>query len=78
MIGGGGIRRETGTDIHTSPYIKCITNKNLPYSPGNFTPYPSKDYMGKNLSKEWIYVYVQLNHFAALLKRTCCESTVLQ
>ena len=39
----------SGIDINASLCIKCITNKNLPYSTGNFTPYPLKDYVGKNL-----------------------------
>ena len=35
--------------------------------------------MGKGSEKEWIYVYVQLNHFAVHLKRTQhCKSTTLQ
>ena len=35
--------------------------------------------MGKESEKEWIYVYVQLNHFPVYLKQTQhCESTILQ
>ena len=36
-------------------------------------------YMGKESEKEWIYVYVQLNHFAIHVKLTQhCKSTILQ
>ena len=35
--------------------------------------------MGKESEKEWIYVYVYLNHFAVQLKLTQhCKSTILQ
>ena len=35
--------------------------------------------MGKESEKEWIYAYVQLNHFSIHLKLTQhCKSTVLQ
>ena len=36
-------------------------------------------YMGIESKKEWIYVYVQLNHFAVHLKLTQhCKSTIFQ
>ena len=35
--------------------------------------------MGKEPKKQWIYVYVQLNHFAVHLKLTQhCKLTILQ
>ena len=35
--------------------------------------------MGKESEKEWIYVYVKVNHFAVYLKLTQhCKSTILQ
>ena len=35
--------------------------------------------MGKESEKEWIHVYVELNHFAVHLKLTQhCKSTILQ
>ena len=35
--------------------------------------------MGKESEKEWIYVYVQLNHFGVHLKLTQhCKSTIPQ
>ena len=43
------------------------------------TQYSVITYMGKESEKEWIYVYVQLNHFAAHLKLTQhCKSTIFQ
>ena len=36
-------------------------------------------YMGKESKKEWIYVFVKLNHFVVDLKLAQrCKSTVLQ
>ena len=37
---------------------------------GDSTQYSVITYMGKESEKEWIYVYVQLNHFAIYLKLT--------
>ena len=35
--------------------------------------------MGQESEKEWIYVYVELNHFAIHLRLTqYCKSTILQ
>ena len=53
---GGGINWEIGID--TLPYIKEITNKDLPYSTGNSAQYSVMTYMGKESKKELIYVYV--------------------
>ena len=56
-----------------------IINKNLLYSTGNSTQYSVITYMRKESEKEWIYVYVLLNHFAVYLKITqYCESIILQ
>ena len=44
-------------DIHTLPYIKQITSKDLPCSTGNSTQYSVMTYTGKESRKEWIYVY---------------------
>ena len=38
-------------------YIKYITNKYLLYSTGNSTQYSVMAYMGKESTKEWMYVY---------------------
>ena len=32
--------------------------------------------MGKQSEKEWVYIYIKLNHCAAHLKRTHCKSTL--
>ena len=48
---------EIGIDIYTLLYIKWITNKDLLYNTGN-SQYSIMTYMGKELKKEWIYVYV--------------------
>ena len=56
----GEINWETGTDICTLLYIKQITNKDLLYSTGNSTQYSVMTYMGKNLKKEWIYIYIHI------------------
>ena len=39
----------------------------LMYSTGNSTQYFLITYMGKESEKEWIYVYVLLNHFVVYL-----------
>ena len=44
---GGGMNRETGTDIYTLLYIKLITNKDLLCSTGNSAQYTVMTYMGK-------------------------------
>ena len=46
-------------------------------STGNSTKHSVMAYMGKESKKEWICVYVCLIHFAAHLKLTDCESTIL-
>ena len=38
-MGVEGINWEVGIDISTQPYIKQVTNKNLPYSTGDSTQY---------------------------------------
>ena len=43
-------------------------NKDLRYSTGNSTQYSVTTYIGKESEKEWIYVYVKLNHFTLHLK----------
>ena len=49
------------------------------YRTGNSTQYSVVTYMGKESEKEWIYVYVKLNHFAVHLKLIQhCKSTILQ
>ena len=60
--------------IHSS-----VTNKDLLYKIGSSTQYPVITYVGKESEKEWIHIYVQLNHFAVYLKLTqYYKSTILQ
>ena len=54
---GGGKNWKIEIDIYTLLYIKWITNKDLLYNTGN-SHYSIMTYMGKELKKEWIYVYV--------------------
>ena len=76
--GGGGIYQEFGINIYTLIYIKQVIDKDLLYSTGNSTQYSVITYMGKESEKEWIYVYVQLNHLAVHLKLTQhCKSARL-
>ena len=54
-----------------------MINKDLLYSMGNSMQYSVITYMGKESEKEWIYIYIQLNHFAVHLKLLQhCKSTV--
>ena len=63
----GGINQELGMNIHTLLYIRQITNKDLLHSTGNSAQYSVITDMGNESEKEWIYVYVKLNHFAVHL-----------
>ena len=66
-------------ELFGQPSIKQITNKDLLYSTRSSTQYSVITYMRKESEKEWIYVYVLLNHFAVYLKITqYCESIILQ
>ena len=66
-------------ELFGQPSIKQITNKDLLYSTRNSTQYSVITHMRKESEKEWIYVYVLLNHFAVYLKITQhFESTILQ
>ena len=47
----GGIDWKIGTDIHTRPNIKQITNKGLLYHTGKSTQYSVMAYMGKESKK---------------------------
>ena len=48
---------------------KIDNNKKLLYSAGNSTQFSVMAFKGKEFfKKEWVYVYVQLIHFAGHLK----------
>ena len=56
--------------MHTLLYIKKITNKDLLYSPGNYTQYRVITYNEKES---------ELNHFSVYLKLTQhCKWTIFQ
>ena len=56
-----------------------INNKDLLYSTETNTQYSEMAYTGKESKKEWIYVYVELIHFAVQQKLAQhCKSTILQ
>ena len=60
---------------YTLLFIKELTNKDLLYTTGNSTQYSIMIYM----AMEWIYVYIELIHFAVQQKLTqLCKSTTLQ
>ena len=66
-------------NIYTLLHIKQIINKDLLYNTGNSTQYSVITYMGEESEEEWIYVYVQLNHFTVHLKLAQhCKSTIFQ
>ena len=54
----GGDKLEIGNDIYTLPYLKQVTNKDLPHSTGNSTQYSVMAYMGNESKKEWRYIYI--------------------
>ena len=45
-------------NIHTLPYLKQITSKNLLHSTGNSAQYSIITYMGEESEKEQIHVYI--------------------
>ena len=54
-------------------------NRDMLYSTENFTQYYVITYVGNESEKEWICVYVSLNHFVVQKRLSQpCNSTVLQ
>ena len=67
----GGMEWEVGVSWWKLLYMEWINNKVIIYS--------TESYMGKNIKKECIYIYVLLNHFAVQEKLTQhCKLTILQ
>ena len=66
----GRINWEIGTGICTLLFIEYVTNKTLLNSTENFIQYSVMTYMGIESKQEWIYVSVQLTHFAIQQKLT--------
>ena len=61
--GGGRDGLGIGIGICTLRYIELLADGDLLYSTGNSTQYSVIIYMGKEAEKEWMYVYIYLNHF---------------
>ena len=59
---------EFGMGLHTLLCLKCITNKDLPYSASNSAQYYVAAWMGGEFGGEWIHVYVCLSPSAVHLK----------
>ena len=59
--------REFEINMYTLLYLKCITNKDLLYSTGNCAQCYVAAWMGKDLGREWIHIYVWLGPFAVHL-----------
>ena len=56
--GGGGLYWGFGTSKGKLLYIKCINNKVLLYSTGNYIQYPVINHNGKEYEKEYVCVCV--------------------
>ena len=67
---GEVIVRELGMDMHTLPYIKWITNKNLLYRTGNPTQCCVTAWMGREFRGEGIQENLWLSHSAVYLKQS--------
>ena len=60
--------RELGMVMYTLLYLKWITNKDLLHSPWNSAQCNVAAWLGVGFRREWIHVYVLLNHSALHLK----------
>ena len=60
--------RESGMDMYTLLYLKCIINKDLLYSTWNSTQCYVAAWMGGEFGGERIHVYVWLSPFTVHLK----------
>ena len=67
-LGEGKDKLATGMDMHTLLYIKQVTSKHLLHSTRNSTQYSAMAFVGKELKKGWICVYVSLIRSAVRLK----------
>ena len=56
--------REFGMVMYTLLYLKWITNKDLLHSPWNSAQCNVAAWLGVGFGREWIHVYVLLNHSA--------------
>ena len=61
---GEGMIREFGMAMYTLLYVKWISNKGLPNSPGHSAQCYVAAWMGGEFGGEWIHVHVWLSPFA--------------
>ena len=54
--------------MYTLLYLKCITKKDLLYSPGKSAQYCVAACMGVEFGEEWKHVFVWVSHSAVRLK----------
>ena len=66
--GGLGIVREFGMDMYTLLYLKLVNIKDLMYSTENSAQCYVAAWMGGQLERKWIHVYVWLSPFTVHLK----------
>ena len=64
--GGGRLNQEFGVKIYTKLHINLIINKDLLYSPENYTEYLIITYNGRDCKKEYIHIYVYIRITEAL------------
>ena len=76
---GRGVGWGFGIGTHTLRYIEWLTNGDLLYITENPTQYSVIVCGGKEHEREWIWVYLWLNHFLVQQKLSqTCKSTILQ
>ena len=60
--GGGGMVWESGISRCKLSHTEWINIMGLLYSTGNYVQYLATDHNGKEYEKEYIYLYIKLNH----------------
>ena len=70
VASGEGRVRDFGKVMCTLLYVKWISNKGLPNSPGHSAQCYVAAWMGGEFGGEWIHVYVWLSPFAVHLKKS--------
>ena len=59
-------------------HIERIKQKALLYNLGNYIQQPVISHNGKEYEKEYVCIYIYVNHFALHQKLTHCKSSILQ
>ena len=70
--GWGEADRDSGIDMYILLYLKWITNKDLLYSTGNYTPYFVLTYKGKE--SEYICIYTHTH--ICITESLCCTPEI--